>query len=513
MNRQDNKNMRLTNGQVLAKNTVWNLIGHGSPVLAAVVAIPLLIKGLGTDRFGVLTLAWVVIGYFSLFDLGLGRTLTKLAAEKLGAEKEQEIPALVWTSLLMMGVLGMMGALFLAWLSPWMVHKVLKIPEYLLDEGLSAFYLLALSLPIVISTAGLRGILEAYQRFDLVNAVRIPMGLFTFLGPLLVMPFSNSLHPIVAVLVVGRLIAWGVHLMLCLNVVPKMLHGERPRREMVWPLLSYGSWMTVSNIISPLMVYMDRFLIGILVSATAVAYYATPYEIVIKLLLIPSALVGVLFPAFSNSFVQDQFRTAQILSRGIKYVFLLMFPLTLLTVAFARDGLGLWLGEEFAQNSTSVLQWLAVGVLINSLAQLPHSLVQGVGRPDLTAKLHFYELLFYLPCVWWSIKAGGIKGAATVWTGRMFVDMILLFVVAQRLLPRSTLNLHRIVIAMGAALISLALAALPMAAVAKIGFILLLLFVFALFTWFFGLKQDERVLMQKYIKFVSSFVVGFKILR
>jgi len=52
-------------------------------LLAALVAIPVTLRGLGTERFGALSLAWLLIGYLSLFDLGLGRALTKLAAERL----------------------------------------------------------------------------------------------------------------------------------------------------------------------------------------------------------------------------------------------------------------------------------------------------------------------------------------------------------------------------------------------------------------------------------------------
>ena len=88
----------LTSGQLLARNTIYSLIGQGAPLLVAVFAIPQLIKGLGTDRFGILTLAWMVLSYFSLFDLGLGRALTQLVAEKLGKESgEEEIPNLAGT--------------------------------------------------------------------------------------------------------------------------------------------------------------------------------------------------------------------------------------------------------------------------------------------------------------------------------------------------------------------------------------------------------------------------------
>ena len=281
----------LTSGRILARNTIWNLVGQGAPLLVALFAIPLLIKGLGTARFGVLTLAWAVVGYFSLFDLGLGRALIKLVAEKLGAEQTEDILRLIWTALALMGMLGITGALVAASISPWLVHDILKIPQALQDETLSAFYLLALSIPVVISAIGLRGILEAHQRFDLANMVRIPLGIFTFLGPLIVLPFSNNLFPVVAVLVAVRFLAWGVNLFLCLRLVPVLRHNSKPQRTMIWPLISFGSWMTGTNIVGPLMLYMDRFLIGALISVTAVAYYATPYEVVTKLLLISGALV------------------------------------------------------------------------------------------------------------------------------------------------------------------------------------------------------------------------------
>src|SRR5690349_12991599 len=122
-------NGHLTSGRLLARNTVWNLLGSGAPMIVAVFCIPILIRGLGTDRFGVLTLAWALIGYASLFDLGLGRALTQLVARKLGAGEEREIPSLVWTSLLLMLVLGTVGAAVVLLISPWLVHGGLNIPD------------------------------------------------------------------------------------------------------------------------------------------------------------------------------------------------------------------------------------------------------------------------------------------------------------------------------------------------------------------------------------------------
>ena len=67
-------------GKSIVKNTFINLAGQGLPLLVGLFTIPLIIKGLGVERFGILTLAWMVIGYFSFFDLGLGRALTQIIA-------------------------------------------------------------------------------------------------------------------------------------------------------------------------------------------------------------------------------------------------------------------------------------------------------------------------------------------------------------------------------------------------------------------------------------------------
>src|SRR6478736_3973802 len=111
-------NGHLTSGRLLARNAIWNLLGNAAPMIVAVVCIPILIRGLGKERFGVLTLAWALIGYASLFDLGLGRALTQLVARKLGAGEERGIPSLAWTSLLLMLLLGFAGTGIVFLISP-----------------------------------------------------------------------------------------------------------------------------------------------------------------------------------------------------------------------------------------------------------------------------------------------------------------------------------------------------------------------------------------------------------
>ena len=167
---------KLTEGRLLMRNTGINFVGQAGPLFIAFFTVPVLIQKLGVDRFGVLTLAWIVIGYFSFLDIGLGRALTKFLAERLGVGQEEGLPALVWTSLFLMLVLGLIGTVLAGLLSPWLAHRALNIPIGLQTETLYSFYMLALTIPVVITTVGIRGVLEANQRFGFINTARIING-------------------------------------------------------------------------------------------------------------------------------------------------------------------------------------------------------------------------------------------------------------------------------------------------------------------------------------------------
>jgi O-antigen/teichoic acid export membrane protein len=430
----------LTSSSLILKNTLLNLLGYAAPLVVAVFAIPLIVKAIGTDRFGVLTLTWVLTGYLSILDLGLGRALTKIVAEKLGQNHAADIPCVIWTALTALAFISIVIGLIFYSCSHWLVYDVLKIPVGLKTEALYSLYLTAVSISAVIISAGLRAILEAYQRFDLVIAARIPLGILSFAAPLLVIPFSVKLHAIIAVIFMGRLLITLIQFFLCCKIIPRLLADFSVKLKMFGTLIQFGGWMTVSNAISPLLIYLDRFFIGALLSISAVAYYATPSEVITKLTLVSGALMGVLFPAISASYTTDCQRAAFLVEQGLKYLFIVIFPVVLVIVTFASEGLGIWLNEEFARNCKEVTQILAMGIFFGCLGQIPFAFIQGVGRPDLTGKLHLVEMVVYLIALTGAIYWAGIVGAAIVWALRFMFDTVCLYIMAQRLMGRNKMK-------------------------------------------------------------------------
>jgi len=420
----------------LTVNVLWNLLGTGVPLLVGLVAVPPLIHALGTARFGVLSLAWVVVGYFGFFDLGLGRAMTQLIARKVGNCEESEIPSVVRSGMACMALLGIAGGLVVAALSPWLVGYKLAIPEHLRAETLNAFYLLASSIPIVIITTGLRGILEGRHRFDVVNIVRAPLGALTYLGPLAVLPFSNELPPVVATLVAGRIVSCAAYAALCLRLYPELARRVEHDASHIRQLLAFGGWITLSNVAGPLLLYLGRLALALLVSAEAVAYFSTPYDVVVSLLLIPGLFASVLFPMITETFQRDHASVRTLYRQWLRNTGLVMFPLALLTFLIARPALALWINEAFSEQSYRVAQLLAVGVFINSFGYISQALIQAYGRPDLTAKLHVAELIAYVPYLWWLVETHGIEGAAIAWVVRVTISTAALAVIANGCLTR-----------------------------------------------------------------------------
>ena len=453
----------LTRGRLLAKNTLLNLGGTAILFVTAIVAIPLLVDELGTARFGLLTLAWALVGTFGVLDLGLGRALTREVARRLGGERG-DLDALISTFLLLLACLGIAFAAPFAIFAPTLVSDVLDLSGELRSEAVTATRILAAALPLAVVTTGLRGLLEAHQRFDLVNALRVPTGVLTVAGPLAATPFTDSIAVAIAIVAGVRLASLVGHAVCCVAAVG--LRAVPPRGGLVVPALRSAGWITAANVTQPLLAYPDRFIIAATLSASAVAYYAAPHDLATKLVVIPAAPIPVLFPAFATSFATGEKRSAWIFSQSVRYMALFLVPLVLVIVTFAEEGLDLWLGEDFADEGTLVLQLLVIGVLCQSLAQIPFVLLQGAGRADLTAKLLLAEVIPYLLALWIAVEAAGIEGAAAVWMVRALVDGAALYAFAIRMLGLPGRTMLTPALAFAAVLLAAAaLVALPLDAV------------------------------------------------
>jgi O-antigen/teichoic acid export membrane protein len=422
----------LSGGSVV-RNTALNMIGLGLPLIIGLFTIPFIIRSLGTDRFGILSLIWVVFGYFGFLDLGLGRATTKFAAAALGRGDVDSLPKYLWTSVVFQVSLGLAGTLLLSAATPFLVERVLKIPPTFLAEARTTFYWIAWAIPLTIISTAFRGVLEAAQRFDLVNAVKVPASAAFYLFPAAGVLLGFGLPGIAGLLVLSRFLALLGWALLCMKVFPVLKKGIAIHKDALKPLLSFGGWVTLSSVIWPVLSSIDRFFIGAVLTIEAVGFYSAPYEVVMRMGIIPGSLAMTLFPAFSalDGSAKTE-RTKILYGRSVKFLFILSGLVAVPLFLFAGPVLKLWLGGRFAEQSTVVFQVLLIGFLGNSLASIPYGFLQGIGRADLPAKVQLVELALYVPVLWLMVREQGITGAALAWTVRVLAEMAALFFLARK---------------------------------------------------------------------------------
>lgn len=423
-------------GILLAKNTLNNLLTQGLILILALVTLPHIIHGFSSDEFALLTIVWAFLGYFSLLDFGISRAITKYLSEARAARDSRKMVELVWSSLWISLFLGLIGGAILWMLSPYLVRSVLKISPALIPHALLAFEFASICIPFTILLGVIRAFQVALQRFVVVNLFQAILGVTQWLGPVVLLQMNFGL-PEVILLTVGARILLSIVAVGTLNrLIPGSMAKIHPvDRPVAKELFSFGGWITLSQLISPMFLYVDRFFIGILVSLTAVTYYAIPQEALTRLLIIPMSLTTTLFPALSERSVEplERVTMGNMYARSVKYLLLLILPVILFLFVGAPDILSVWVGPDLSAECSSVFQILAIGMLFNGLAQVPTTVLHAVGRPDITAKLHLAEFPAMILLNLALIPSFGIIGAAMTWTIRVTADAALLFISVHRI--------------------------------------------------------------------------------
>jgi O-antigen/teichoic acid export membrane protein len=221
----------------------------------------------------------------------------------------------------------------------------------------------------------------------------------------------------------GRLVTGLWTFVICHSHVPLT---TRPAldRSLIKSLFSFGGWVTVSSIVSPILTTFDRFIISLIGGPTAVTYYGVPFGIVSRLLVLPTALSGAVFPRFANG---DAAARQQLLVQSTGALAAVFTPVSLGMIFLIGPFLSVWVGSELASKGTLVGELMIVGFWFNGLGFLPHAFLQANARPRISAVFHLAELAPYLLLLWLGLKLWGVAGAALAGSLRMIADTVLHF--------------------------------------------------------------------------------------
>lgn len=407
----------------IARHTAYNLAGSIVPIIVSLATVPFYLAVIGLERFGVLSICWLLLGYFGLFDLGLGRAVSQRIAA-LAAGSDEDRNEVFWTGLWISLGLAVIATIIMV-PAAGLAFSYMKFDSaQVAAEVATAVPWLAAAVPVALLSGVYTGALVGRERFGLVNVAEalsaslasiLPLALAWLVGP--------ELWMLVAAALGARVVSAIVLFIGCAKALP-LLAPVKAKREMVKSLLSYGGWVSASSLSAPLLAFWDRFAIGLMVGAGAVSVYVIPFTLVWRVAIVPAALSRALFPKFAARMEEG---VSRLNLDSLHALSVVMTPIILLGIAGVRPFLDLWVGPALGAECSRIAYILLPGIWINGFAHVVFSLLHARGRPDLVGKLHMAQILPYMAVLYVTMLWLGVEGAALVWSVRAAVETAIMF--------------------------------------------------------------------------------------
>jgi len=402
----------------LARNSLYSLSGMVVPIAVSLVTIPLLIDAIGAARYGTLAIAWLLLGYFGQADFGIGRAITQRIGSLAGAESAQ-LAKSVMSAFVIIGLFSVVTTILIYLGAHYFFSGPFEISDPLRAEMLSAVWLLALSTPLVALGGVASGALMGLERFRLVAVAQIfsssaiqiaPLATAYLIGP--------ELPGLIAAALIGR--AVGV-IILIFGAWKAFLVGVKARASLaeMRRLAGFGGWIMISAIVSPLMIFADRLIIGAVLGAVAVAAYTIPFQLASRAQMFPIAIVNALFPRFAAEEGRAARQRCQDFSLFTGQIFA---PVVIGLIFLADPLLRVWLGDNLDLRSIVIAQIALAGFWLNALANVPYAFIQARGNSRFTALLHIAELPVYFALLYALGSSFGLAGVAWAFTLRCLID-------------------------------------------------------------------------------------------
>jgi O-antigen/teichoic acid export membrane protein len=226
-------------------NIVWSWIGFITIIGSSTVVMPMLIRRLGTARFGIWALAVSLIEYLWLIDLGFRPATVKFSAEFRALGRTEDLNALINTAV-SYSLLAGAFILAISWPNVGLIARLLHIQD-------PAFAFLVRT--VGLSWAGglvfniFAAVLEGFQRFDLSNRVSIVVTLLRGSFSLGLVLAGYGLREMAIVLLASQSTGYVMTYWYCRRVYPDLrLSPALVSLDMARRILSYAKQI-VSGIV------------------------------------------------------------------------------------------------------------------------------------------------------------------------------------------------------------------------------------------------------------------------
>lgn len=393
----------------LRRNLLINLTGLVLPTLVSLITVPLYIKVLGVDRFGVMTLVWVLVGYFTLADFGIALASEKRIARALASGDHGDVARTFWSACWTSLCTGGIGGAILYAIAETYFRGATHAPPELLAEVRPALPWLALSIPVGNVALVFAGAISAAERFSVFN---INQTLGTVLFQVLPIAAAFALAPTLQVALIAAVAARTVAALMLGAAALRVLEIRtlaRAEAACVRALFGYGRWLQLAVAASMFGESLDRVIVGALQPPRFVTYYAVPQNLVSRLNLLSSALSRTLFPRLAAA---PREQAVEIARHALAFLQTLLTPVTVGALFVLEPFLHFWVGQELSQTSGEIGRLMIVGVWLAGQTAVCRNLMLAQGKEAGVAHVSMLLLPVFALVLWGAVHTFGIVGAA-----------------------------------------------------------------------------------------------------
>ena len=405
----------------LKRNLVANYVGQGWAALMGLAFVPLYIKFLGIEAYGLIGLFAVLQAWFSLLDMGMTPTLSREMARFAGGSRTAvsirdllrsiEIIALCIAILIASGI--MLG-------SDWLASSWLKAEKLPVDVVAHAFAIMGLVAALRFVEEVYRSSMVGLQRQVLFNVVNSIMATLRGVGAVAILAWVSP--SIRAFFLWQGLISVATLAILAATTYAGLPRAERTGRfslDALRDIWRFAGGMLGITFLSLLLTQSGKILLSKLLSLSDFGYYMLAAAVAGALYKLVTPITQAWYPRLTQLHaVNDQPSLIRAYHQGAQLVSVILGSAALVLIVFSQSFLQLWTQDAaLAHRTAPLLSLLVLGNLLNGLMWIPYQTQLAHGWTSLAVRTNIVAVLFLVPAIIWATPRYGAEGAAWVWVG------------------------------------------------------------------------------------------------
>lgn len=409
----------------ILKGSFLNIGFQIFPVLCAIIMVPITINLYGKEQFALFTLAITQIVLFNYLNFGVAQSANK-ELSRLKPSERLQINQVFWSGFLIMCAVGFFLTLVFSLLGTSIISLLVSKSPELFDLAKEMIVSVGLFSPLFLIIIYLRSCLEAKLAFHISASNRALLNSIIFLSPAISSFFNFGIQFSISIIIFAHIFSC---VFLALHLRKKLtLQSPSINYDIIKILTKSGYWMTIVSIASLIFYYIDRYMLGAIHGLEQVSYYVAAYDVITRASILYGSAIAAFFPAFSYWFKHQQWHELREAFRLIfGGIWVVMGLITGFAIIFAYDFIAIWINDDFAENSSLLLQILALGVLFNAIGIAPLRCLYAINREKVVAKYYILQSILYAPVLFFAITLYGPEGAAYAYCIRAIFEFFILF--------------------------------------------------------------------------------------